>query len=77
MCSTCFTAFDAAMANSALISGAALELWNRARRGPGADHRREAWLANARFLRDIGLDPVASLGPAPTDTREPVPATSR
>ena len=67
MCSTCFTALDAAMANGALIGGAALEMWNRARRGPGAGHRREAWLANARFLRDIGLDPMASLGPAPAD----------
>ena len=69
VCSTCVTVFDTAATNAVIVAAFALNRWERLRdrlRGRSRTERRLAtWMADADFLRSVGLDPLTNLGAPP------------
>jgi hypothetical protein len=72
MCIACISGVEVVIANGAAAVGMAKGVATRGLdlRSPDRKSRREcaAWRANAAFLREIGLDPEAVLGPPPVGT---------
>lgn len=70
MCGTCTTLLDVAGTNAALVGVVAANRWERFkdRRAGRARLERDLrnWEANAAFMRELGLDPLTTLGAPPT-----------
>jgi hypothetical protein len=68
MCASCFSSADGLLLSSAGALAALKEArhWLRVRRTTTrAERRAERLASDARFLRDLGLDPDEVLGPPP------------
>lgn len=85
MCSTCVTVFDTAATNAAIVGAFALnrleQVWDRLRGRSRTDRLLANWMADADFLRSLGLDPLTNLGappaiPAPEDVGAAGPGPS-
>lgn len=82
MCSTCTTALDTAATNAVLIGAYAVNKWDRVKdrlqRRPRLERDLRTWEHHARFMRDLGLDPLSTLGPPPAiPAEEPDTALAR
>ena len=79
MCATCTTAIDAAATNAVLVAAVAANSWDRVRdrlrRRPRIERELENWEANARFVSDLGLDPLTTLGAPPSVPHDAEPLT--
>jgi hypothetical protein len=69
MCMSCVTNIDALAVNALAGSIFAANAWERIsdrRRGiTRLERAQRIWLRNQSFMRELGLDPVAVLGPPP------------
>jgi hypothetical protein len=69
MCGNCVTSTDALLLNSAGLLALAHGAWNRLvdriDGRPAIERRQQAWEANAAFVRQLGLDPLETLGAPP------------
>lgn len=78
MCTACTTALDTAgfhvMVGAVVVTNA-YERWTDRRRGiDRVERAQRTWLTNASFVRSMGMDPHAVLGPPPLRAAPTVPA---
>jgi len=75
MCVSCFSSFEALAMNGAgalaiAVTGAG-RVVDKVRGRSSEQRRSEVWTQNAAFMRSLGHDPVAVLGPPPEQAVEP------
>ena len=79
------TVFDTAATNAVIVGAFALnrleQVWDRLRGRSRTERRLANWMADADFLRSLGLDPLTNLGappaiPGPEDAGAAEPAPS-
>ena len=80
MCMNCVTNVDALAINVVAGSIFAANAWERVadrRRGISRVEREQrTWIRNQSFMRELGLDPVAIIGPPPGVRPAPAPAAT-
>lgn len=78
MCTGCFSTVDTVIVQAtiatALARTAVTRVGDRLTGRDATDRRRAAYRDNAAFLRTLGHDPAAVLGPPPPNAPTPAPA---